>query len=1170
MSKHLLLLFIFCVGFLDKISAQAPIEFIENQGQWDGPFLYKGSTKTGDIYLRNNGFTIFLSDIANAAKIDEVHHGGKLVSETLNYHAYRVNFLNSNSNVTTSQEKTQSHYYNYYLGSNQSKWKSAIHPSLAVNYNKIYDGIDMHVYSEYNNIKYDLLISPKSDISKINIQYEGIERLSIVKNKLVIKTSLGEMIESEPYSYQFIDDKKVEIPCEYVLNDGIISFKVGKKYNPNYPLTIDPTLVFCSFVGSTGDSWGYTATYDSTGNFYAGGIILNVAYPTTVGAIQTVFNGGTTGVGIVACDACFTKFNPTGTAVIYATYLGGTNNEQPHSMIVDHDDNLVIAGRTYSTNFPTAGSGIFDASYNGGGDIFVCKFNALGTNLIASSFIGGIGEDGVNIHVEETLISGLKRNYADDARSEVIVDANNNIYVTGSSKSSDFPLMPAGSSTFGGQQDAVIFEMNPNLGLIWSRYWGGTSNDAGYVLSINKINPLELFVAGGTESSVTMPAGSLHSTYQGGTADGFLLKFNTATKTLTAGTYIGTNAYDQVYGVQTDDSNNVYITGQTLGAYLVTTGVYSNPNSSQFISKLNNNLSSILASTVFGRGTTATTDISINAFLVDKCQNVYVSGWGGLLGGFNVAGSTTTGMPVTAGAIQTTTDGQDFYAIVLNKNLVSLQYATFFGLNGGGGEHVDGGTSRFDENGIIYQAICGGCGGTSIPTTPGVAYPTNLSLNCNLTALKIKFDFQNPDANAIAGGDTLGCAPFDVQFQNSSTSATDFVWNFGDGTPISTLDSPLHTFMNPGTYTVTLIANNPNGCTFSSDTDIMIIVVKADTIHANFTVTKVDSCNPFTANIVNTSTSNLPNSAGTIYNWNFGDGTTFVGQNPPIHTFPAIGTYTITLTMIDTNACNSPSVFTAIANYNVSTMSTAFNAPDTVCMPANVLFTDLSTNANTWSWTFGDGGNSSVASPSHTYTTPGTYTVYLVSGNPATCNKLDTAQKSISIFSSPIADFTWTPNPPTPNTPNSFKNFSTGATKYLWNFGDGKSSTDKDVTHVFEADGLYDVCLTAYNDVGCQDTICQKVRGIVVPLVDVPSGFSPNGDGVNDFVYVKGYGIDKMTFRIFNRWGQKLFETTNKNVGWDGRFKGVMQEMEVYQYTLDVTFFDKSNTTKKGSITLLK
>jgi gliding motility-associated-like protein len=96
------------------------------------------------------------------------------------------------------------------------------------------------------------------------------------------------------------------------------------------------------------------------------------------------------------------------------------------------------------------------------------------------------------------------------------------------------------------------------------------------------------------------------------------------------------------------------------------------------------------------------------------------------------------------------------------------------------------------------------------------------------------------------------------------------------------------------------------------------------------------------------------------------------------------------------------------------------------------------------------------------------------------------------------------------------------------------------------------------------------VRGLVIPLVDVPTGFSPNGDGANDIVYVKGYGIAKMTFRIFNRWGEKVFESTDKSYGWDGRYKGVIQEMEVYGYTLSVDFFDGTSTFKKGNITLLR
>lgn len=152
-------------------------------------------------------------------------------------------------------------------------------------------------------------------------------------------------------------------------------------------------------------------------------------------------------------------------------------------------------------------------------------------------------------------------------------------------------------------------------------------NDACYALTFDKSNSTILYVAGGTESSnLPVTAGTLHPNSMGG-IDGFLLRFNYSTLALVAGTFIGTNAYDQVYGVQTDDSNRVYVMGQTMGAYPVTAGVYSNPNSPQFISALNSNLSTLLFSTVYGSGSTATTNISPVAFLVDKCGSVYVSGW---------------------------------------------------------------------------------------------------------------------------------------------------------------------------------------------------------------------------------------------------------------------------------------------------------------------------------------------------------------------------------------------------------------------------------------------------------------------------------------------------------------------------------------------------------------
>ncbi|KXK42721.1 MAG: PKD domain-containing protein [Bacteroidetes bacterium OLB11] len=1158
------------------------VEYIPNLGQWDAPFLYKSNHAPCDFFLTKTGYRVLLSDPANAQKMDRKHHGHIQSDGVLKFHAYDVSFVNSNPKVALSEEKILPHYYNYYQGNESRRWKQGVHPSLVVNYSNIYEGIDMRVYSENMNIKYDLIVGANADYKKIQIKYTGLDKIYIKDNKLILESSLGEQNELQPYTYQFINNEKIEIPCEYVVNGDIVSFKLKKNHNPAYPLYIDPTLVFSTLSASTADNWGFTATYDSSGNLYAGGITgysypnpgaYNGNFPTTPGAFQQNFGGGGPGGmgNIFRYDATVTKFNATGTSLIYSTYLGGVDNDQPQSMIVDHNDNLIVVGRTYSADFPTS-PGCYDDSHNGGADIFVFKFSSAGA-MLASTFVGGSGDDAVNVSPDEMVITpnDLKHNYSDDARSEVIVDSNNNIYLVAATTSPDFPTILAHQPNLGGMQDGVIVELNPNCtNLLWGTYLGGSQNDAAYVIALNKTNQNEVYVAGGTLSSnfPTTP-GTLNPTYQG-SIDGFLSRFNNSSKALVASTYIGTNAYDQVYGVQTDDSNRVYIVGQTQGAYPVTGGVWTIPNSSQFFSIINNSLSSIIHSTVFGTGTLATTNIAPNAFMIDKCQNVYLSGWGGPVIPANPG--STNGMPVTPDAIKLTTDGSDFYFIVLGKNLATFLYGSFFGQNGGVGEHVDGGTSRFDEKGVIYQAICAACGGSqTYPTTPGVWGPNNLSQNCNLGALKIAFNFQNPNAIASASGPLKGCAPLTIQFQNTSTSATNYSWNFGDGSPIDNSVNPTHTYSTPGVYTLTLVASNPNGCTATIDSMHLIITVINDSLKPNFTYVKQDSCGPFTAHFTNTSQYNngMP-MANADYHWDFGDGTSYNGQTPPLHSFPAANVYTVTLTMTDTNACNSPAVFQLVIDFATNIVKSAFVMPDSVCMPALVSFVDQSQNATGWSWNFGDGNTSNQTNPLNTYQTPGTFTVTLISFNPNTCNKLDSMSRIITIFPQPFADFSWKPDPPEPNTPNTFKNLSTGATDYLWDFGDGNTSTDKDPIHIYEKDGTYTVCLTARNSYGCKDTACKSVRGMVIPLVDVPTGFSPNGDGVNDYVYVKGYGIEKMMFRIFNRWGEKVFETTDKAIGWDGRYKGMMQEMEVYSYTLSVEFFDGSKLNKSGNITLLK
>jgi gliding motility-associated-like protein len=1337
----------------------APIEYIKNDGQWDAPFAYKGTTPRGDFFLSKTGFTYLLGDKDNSEKVHNKHHGKVAGPVTLNYHAYRMNFVNPNPAVEISDAKQQSHYYNYFIGNDQSKWKSNIHPALNVDYKNIYKNIDAHIYSENGNLKYDFILHAGANISDLAFEYEGATSIKLKKKSLEIYTTVGDNIELPPYSYQYINGEKIQVACDYVLNGNKMSYALGKNYNASYDLIIDPVVVFCTFTGSTADNWGYTATYDSLGDFYAGGIVgyptgttFSGTYPTTTGAFQATFGGGGAGGmgNLFRYDASISKFNPNGTTLLYATYLGGSDNDQPQSLVVDHAGNLVIAGRTYSSNYPTT-AGCYDGSYNGGGDLFVSKLNWNGTALNGSTFVGGTGEDGVNLYADELTLGELKHNYSDDARSEVIVDSQNNAYVAAATSSSNFPNVNANQTTIGGLQDGVVFKLNSTCtALPWSTFIGGSNNDAAYVISLNKKNYNELFVAGGTMSSnFPTTAGTIHPTFQGGLIDGWLRKYNNTTNALTASTFIGTSGYDQVYGVQTDDSNYVYIMGQTQGAYPVIGSVYSNPNSSQFASKINNSLTTYINSTVYGKGSILSTDIAPNAFLVDQCGNIYISGWGGPIVSNNPG--STTGMPTTANALQSTTDGSDFYFIVFDQNFSSLLYASFFGQNGGQGEHVDGGTSRFDPQGVIYQAICARCSNQStpatvvFPTTAGVYSPSNLSTNCNLASVKIDFQIVGANAVAVASPNTIGCVPFTVTFTNGSTNATNYLWDFGDGSATTTSVSPSHTYTIAGTFTIKLVAYNPNGCLAPSDTAKITVVVRNDSINNNFTIAKIDSCNPFSIDPNNLSTfypgSFSPNAT---FTWAWGDGTTSIGQNPPNHVYATAGTYAVILTIIDTTACNSPQVSTKSVSFINNVISTTFNMPDTACPPFTHLFANTTVGNVSYLWKFGDGTTSTLNTPSHTYNTPGTYTITLIVGDPLSCNKLDsakqiihirptitagfttlkgdtcdpyilgitntsifntlypsantwtkvvwnfgdgttstlpnptqhsyalsgtytitltitdttacnspqvftqvvsfvdnnirtnfimpdtgcvpfvwtfnnttingstyawnfgtpganstgavprytfnnvgtytitllatnpltcngfdTASQVITIYPAPTANFYYLPNPPLPNKPVNFNNQSTGAVSYFWDFGDGGSSTLENPTHLYNKSANLTVCLTAFNEFGCPDTVCRPIRPEVVNIVDVPTAFSPNGDGFNDFIQVRGYGVKEMVFKIYNRFGELVFSSTNINDKWDGTYKGKLQEMEAFAYVLSVTFTDNSIVNKQGNITLI-
>ena len=1199
----------FLIALVFATPAMAQLQFIENKGQWNSNVNFRAEIPVGAFFIEPKGFTVLQHNTEDLEKLAGVMHGHSSSTDaapvntntfakaappsqkiTLRSHAYRVSFSGALGNPVVEPDKPLSTYNNYFIGNDPSKWKGDCKIYQGITYKNMYPNIDVRYYTDAGTLKYDIVVRPGGNVNDIALQYDGVDKLEVKNKELLISTSVGQVKELYPYTYQLQKGSRQTLECKYVVKDNVVRFSI-KDYLPNETIVIDPTLIFASFTGSSTDNWGYTATPGPDGSFFAGGISFGAGYPVSPGAFDQVFNGGSNEDSNGPYDIAIIKLSPDGASRLYATYLGGSGNEQPHSMICDAGGNLVIAGRSSSfagnatQNYPTLVPRIGPA---GGYDIVVTKLNAAGNALIGSLAIGGKNDDGVNIRKKFDTPDGAettRRNYGDDARSEVILDAAGSIFVASCTQSADFPV--GGSSIQpvfgGGKQDGVIMKLTSNLSsVIFSTFFGGKETDACFVLSINPLTG-NLYVAGGSNSD-NLPgnkAGVINGTYQGGDVDGFITQINPNGTGIIKTTYLGTAGNDLVYGIQFDKFGFPYVTGTTTGSWTVVNAAFSSSGGKQFISKLQPDLSAYVYSTVFGTNSPIP-NLSITAFLVDRCQNVYVSGWGGKFNhdrGYPNAG--TTGLPITADAIQSTTDGNDFYFFVLEKNAVSQLFGSFYGQRGGFDDHVDGGTSRFDANGVIYQAICANCGGRStpsvvFPTTPGVWAPRNGSNNCNEALVKIEMNFGGIGASvkATINGtlDTIGCVPLTVTLTDTLAKGKNYVWNFGDGSPdvSQTSNTINHTYNSVGSFRVRLVSIDSTTCNVS-DTAYTNVRVGNNIVVPNFVATKTGGCQSFTFQFQNTTTAVLPTYKPTSFLWDYGDNTPPVraGFVTTTHTYPGPGTYIVRLLVDDTTFCNAPDSVVKTVRLAVNVQA-GFDSPDKGCVPYNAQFTNTSLGGLSFLWNFGDGSTSTDVNPSHIFGTTGTYNVRLIAIDTTTCNRTDTFTFPITVYSIPSAGFSFSPTPAEENKPTNFTNFSSGATNYRWDFGDGRKSDLPNPSHQYNATGTYNACLVAINAAGCLDTFCLDVPALVLPLLDVPNAFTPGKFGVNSIVKVVGFGINKMNWKIYNRWGQMVFSSSTQDLGWDGTFKGTLQPMDVYTYSLDVEFIDGKKIKKTGDISLLR
>lgn len=991
MRRTFTFLFFFCLSGLLGVAladspGNSPVRFVQNKGQWSPEVLFRAELPGGFLFLKKQSLHYVFYD---SEALDRIHSGrtNQAAARTtappersepaVRIHGVDVQLQHSSTTAQIEPKNRVSNNLNYYLGNESNRWASAVPAFGEVIYHGIYPGIDLRLFAYYQTLKYEFVVSPGSDPSVIRLHYEGANAVRTEDEKLLIETSLLPFREEKPYSFTEKNNKTTEVPSRWLLEGKTATFQFPNGYDRQQPLTIDPTLVFSSYSGSVSDNWGHTATYDTEGNLYTAGTVFGASFVPVTGAFQTTYGA--------EIDVAILKFAPDGRQVLYGAYLGGSTGETPHSLIINSKNELLIYGVTSSGNFPTTttaynrkfaggtpylpvGNQLPDPEspagsiyFRNGTDLFLAKISANGRTLLGSTYVGGSANDGINVASTNLTIY----NYGDDLRGEVMVDRNDNVYVATVTASADFPVTSGASQPkLQGSADAVLIQLNPELSqLRWSTFYGGSGYDVAYAIRIGASGAV---YAVGTTRSADLPATTgAHKPQLGGEEDGFLVKF--VNNQLVRSTYLGTSEADAAYLLDLDANENPHVFGLTRGQYPVSDSVYRVARSGQFIHALDPTLSQTVFSTVIGSGR-ATPDISPTAFLVNECGNIYLSGWGGAVNFRNgIETSSTLGMPVTPEAYRRTTDGSNYWLALLEQGGKSLLYATFFGSDNqaGRGDHVDGGTSRFDKSGIIYHAACA-CGGNRFPATAQAWSQTNKSPNCNNAAFKFDIDRLKAAFDAYQGNqkDVIeGCTPLTLNFVNTSEGGVTYAWDFG-GTGTSVNPAQVsHTFDKPGEYTVTLTAYNKLTC---KRVDVAQKIIK---VHpANFKVsndTTICAGKPV----------QLLAEGAKTYEWTPTQGIVSATVNNPVVSPMTTTTYTVKMT--NENGCSTQKSVTI--NTDGSFRPVAEVRLSSECgQPINVELINTTAGADGYQWSMGNGDTLRTHTPgTYQYAQSGQYQIAL-------------------------------------------------------------------------------------------------------------------------------------------------------------------------------------------------
>jgi hypothetical protein len=733
---------------------------------------------------------------------------------------------------------------NYFIGNDPAKWRTNVPVYSKVKYEGIYSGIDLVYYGNQQQLEYDFIVAPGADPRRIAFDIHGAKRIrQDERGELIFKVGEEEIRWHKPVVYQERSGNRLEIAARYAItNKNQVRFEVAK-YDAGRPLYIDP-LIYSTYLGGKNNDVGLGITVDSAGNAYITGYTESTDFP-TMNPSQSANGGG--------WDAFVTKINAAGSALVYSTYLGGTNADKGCGIVVDSAGNAYVTGFTWSTNFPTKNP--LQPTFGGGNyDAFVAKINSSGSALVYSTYLGGSGYD-----------SG----------QGIAVDSAGNVYVTGGSTSTDFPTTPAafqtvcnGGSGCNNYGDTFVSKINPSgSALVYSTFLGGNDSDWGFGIALDISG--NAYITGYT-LSIDFPVtpGAFQTSFGGGGRlyDAFITEINPEGSALVYSTYLGGSNADGGFGIAVNSSGNAYVTGftrstdfpTTLGAFQTQFGG-GGGDGDAFVAKLNPAGSALVYSSYLG-GSGAEDGYGIT---VDSAGNAYVTG---------VTGSTD--FPTVSPLKKTLKSGDmDAFVTEVKPTGTGLFYSTYLG---GRGDDSGQGIA-VDSAGNVY--VTGDTIAQNFPTknplqiTSGGnsdAFVTKLDVKPNTTTTLTSFPNPSTYGQAVTFTATVlsgAGAPPDgeaVTFKKGTQALGTGLLSGGTATfSISTL--------KVGTSSITAVYGGDSNFAGSKSNTVSQVVSKATT-----TTTLASSLNPsnfgqsvtFTASVA-------PQFSGTVKgSVTFYDGTT--------------------------------------------------------------------------------------------------------------------------------------------------------------------------------------------------------------------------------------------------------------------------------------------------------